>query len=99
MDRLTRGRRSALMSRVRGKDTVPEKTLRRILHKAGYRYQLHVSSLPGTPDIVFPRRKKAIFVHGCFWHSHANCRLGRLPKSRLWYWKPKFQANVSRDLQ
>jgi DNA mismatch endonuclease (patch repair protein) len=99
MDRLTRGRRSALMSRIRGKDTAPEKTLRAILHKAGYRYRLNVRSLPGSPDIVFPGRRKLIFVHGCFWHSHANCRLGALPKTKLQYWEPKLRANVSRDLR
>ena len=97
MDRLTRERRSALMSRIRGKDTAPEKTLRTALHKAGFRYRIHVRDLPGCPDIVFPGRKKLIFVHGCFWHSHANCRLGALPKSKLSYWKPKLQANVKRD--
>lgn len=97
MDRLTRERRSALMSRIRGKDTAPEKTLRAALHKAGYRYRIHVRSLPGCPDIVFPTRRKAIFVHGCFWHSHEKCRLGLLPKSKLSYWKPKLQANVRRD--
>jgi DNA mismatch endonuclease (patch repair protein) len=97
MDRLTRERRSALMSRIRGKDTAPEKTLRAALHKAGYRYRIHVRDLPGCPDIVFPGRRKVIFVHGCFWHSHPNCRLGALPKSKLSYWKPKLQANVKRD--
>jgi DNA mismatch endonuclease, patch repair protein len=97
MDRLTPERRSALMSRIRGKNTAPEKILRTALRKAGYRFRTYVRNLPGCPDIVFPTRKKAIFVHGCFWHSHAKCRLGALPKSKLSYWKPKLQANVKRD--
>ena len=97
MDRLTRKRRSALMSRIRGKDTAPEKILRSALHKAGYRYTIHVRELSGCPDIVFPRRKKLIFVHGCFWHSHVSCRLGILPKSNLAYWRPKLRGNVRRD--
>lgn len=97
MDRLTPYKRSALMSRIRGKDTAPEKILRTALHKAGYRYRTHARDLPGCPDIVFRRRQKVIFVHGCFWHLHANCKLGALPKSKLRYWKPKLEANVARD--
>ena len=97
VDRLTTKRRSALMSRIRGKDTLPEKTLRRALHQLGYRYKLHARDLPGRPDIVFRKRRKIIFVHGCFWHLHANCKLGALPKSKLRYWRPKLEANVARD--
>lgn len=97
MDRLTAERRSALMSRIRGKNTVPEWTLRRALHSRGFRYRLHVRALPGCPDLVFPARKKVILVNGCFWHYHTNCRLGALPKSNLSFWKPKLEANRRRD--
>jgi DNA mismatch endonuclease (patch repair protein) len=97
MDRLTPERRSALMSRIRGKDTAPERVLRSALHVVGYRYRLHVKTLPGCPDLVFRKRKKVIFVHGCFWHSHAKCRLGKLPKSNLKFWGPKLEGNRKRD--
>ena len=84
------------MSSVRSKDTKPELVVRRTLHRLGYRYRLHRRDLPGRPDLVFPSRKKAIFVHGCFWHGH-GCRWGRLPKSKLDYWKPKIETNRTRD--
>src|SRR5690349_9297260 len=80
MDRLTPDRRSWLMSRVRGKDTVPEFVVRRMAHALGYRFRLHDRRLPGKPDLVFPKLRKVVFVHGCFWHGH-ECRWGRLPKS------------------
>lgn len=96
MDRLSRERRSWLMSRVRGKDTVPEYAVRRLLHRLGYRYRLHVAALPGKPDLVFPARKKVVFVHGCFWHGH-ECRLGRRPRSNVDFWVAKAQANRTRD--
>lgn len=85
------------MSLVRAKDTTPEMTVRQFLHRRGYRYRLHVSGLPGRPDIVFPKTKRIIFVHGCFWHMHSGCRL-RLPKSNQDFWIPKLQANRTRDL-
>jgi DNA mismatch endonuclease, patch repair protein len=78
---------------------MPELLLRRAVHGEGYRYRLHVKNLPGSPDLVFPTRKKVIFVHGCFWHSHQNCRLGKLPKSNLGFWKPKLEGNRERDLR
>jgi DNA mismatch endonuclease (patch repair protein) len=84
------------MSSVGTKDTGPELLLRRLLHKAGYRYRLHSTNLPGRPDIAFPGRRKAIFVHGCFWHSH-GCPKGKPPKSRGEYWEPKLKANRERD--
>jgi DNA mismatch endonuclease (patch repair protein) len=84
------------MSSVGTKDTGPELLLRRMLHNAGYRYRLHPKKLPGRPDIVFPARRKAIFVHGCFWHSH-GCSKGQPPKSRGDYWGPKLSANQDRD--
>jgi DNA mismatch endonuclease (patch repair protein) len=84
------------MSSVRSRNTGPEMILRRMLHARGYRYRLHRRGLAGSPDIVFPSRRKAIFVHGCFWHGH-GCRWGRLPKSRLEYWGPKIETNRNRD--
>jgi len=96
MDRLSRERRSWLMSRVRGKDTVPEYAVRRLLHRLGYRYRLHVATLPGKPDLVFTARRKVVFVHGCFWHGH-ECRLGRRPRSNVDYWSAKALANRTRD--
>jgi DNA mismatch endonuclease (patch repair protein) len=84
------------MQQVKGKNTQPEKVVRSLLHRLGYRFRLHRKDLPGTPDIVFPSRRLALFVHGCFWHGH-GCRIGRLPKSRLDYWQPKIEANRVRD--
>lgn len=87
------------MSRVRGKDTKPEMVVRRIVHGMGYRYRLHRRELPGAPDLVFPARRKVLFVHGCFWHRHSKCKLARLPKSRIDFWKPKLMANKRRDVK
>ena len=84
------------MQSVKSKDTGPELVVRRLLHGMGYRYRLHRKDLPGRPDIAFGPRRKAIFVHGCFWHGH-GCAKGRLPKSRLDYWKPKVDKNRERD--
>lgn len=84
------------MQSVKSKNTKPEIIVRRLLHSLGYRYRLHRKDLPGKPDIVFPGRKKAILVHGCFWHWH-GCAKGQLPKSRLEYWQPKLAKNVERD--
>lgn len=95
-DRLEPAVRRRLMQAVKGKDTAPEMALRSLLHRLGYRFRLHRRDLPGTPDIVLPGRRAAIFVHGCFWHGH-GCNIGRLPKSRLDYWQPKIEANRSRD--
>src|SRR5882672_2480634 len=98
MDRLLPERRSWLMSRVKGRDTAPERLVRHMLHAQGYRYRLHRKDLPGKPDIVFLGRKKVIFVHGCFWHGH-GCRIGRLPKSNEAFWTAKIDANRTRDLR
>ena len=95
-DNRTPDSRSALMSRIGGKDTAPEMIVRRLLHGLGYRYRLHRRDLPGKPDIVFSGPRKAIFVHGCFWHAH-GCAIGRPPKSRPDYWLPKLDANRRRD--
>jgi len=97
MDTLLTNERSERMSRVRGKDTKPEMVVRRLVHSLGYRYRLHDRSLPGNPDLVFGKRRKVIFVHGCYWHRHEGCPLCRLPKSRLDFWQPKLEGNKQRD--
>ena len=97
MDSVSPSRRSENMARIRSKDTKPEMLIRRMLHRLGYRYALHRRDLPGAPDLVFPTRRKIIFVHGCFWHQHEGCIDGRVPKSREDYWKPKLLRNVVRD--
>lgn len=97
LDNLTAAERSKQMRLVRSKDTRPEMLVRHLVHRLGYRYRLHRTDLPGRPDLVFPSRKKTIFVHGCFWHAH-TCRLGRMPKSHLRYWKNKIQRNKERDV-
>lgn len=96
VDHVNRKKRSAIMASVRTKNTGPELRIRRHLYKLGYRYRLHRRDLPGSPDIVFPSQKKAIFVHGCFWHGH-GCRWGQPPRSNLEYWIPKIEANQLRD--
>ena len=96
MDRLSKERRSWLMSRVGGKNTAPEMTVRKLLHGLGYRYRLHVKGLAGRPDLVFPSRRKILFVHGCFWHGH-SCRLGRRPQSNVDFWQRKAKGNAERD--
>lgn len=96
MDIVSREKRSAIMRAVKQKDTKPEMRLRKALHARGYRYRLHDKRLPGTPDLVFPSRRAAIFVHGCFWHGH-DCRAGRAPSSNTDYWAPKIAANRERD--
>jgi DNA mismatch endonuclease, patch repair protein len=88
--------RSENMRAIRGKDTLPEMTVRRLVHKLGYRFRLHRQDLPGTPDLVFPARRKVIFVHGCFWHSHA-CKTGLVPNSNRDFWLPKLRKNKARD--
>ena len=96
-DALTPQRRSENMRRIKSKDMKPELLVRSIVHRMGYRFRLHRKDLPGKPDLVLPSRKKAIFVHGCFWHQHKACREGRMPGSRRDYWVPKLQRNVERD--
>ncbi len=98
MDTLSPEERSELMSRIRGKDSNPEMKLRRLIHGMGFRYRLHVMNLPGKPDLVFPRRRTVIFMHGCFWHRHDGCKLARLPKSKISFWEEKLETNRQRDL-
>jgi len=99
MDSVTPARRSEIMGHVRSRDTKPEMTVRQIVHAMGYRYRLHAKDLPGKPDLVFRSRGKIVFIHGCFWHRHADCALARLPKSRQNFWLPKLDANRQRDLK
>ena len=89
--------RSAIMARVRARDTKPEMIVRRIAHGLGFRFRLHRRDLPGSPDLVFPRHKAVIMVHGCFWHRHAGCKYATTPRTREGYWKNKFHGNVVRD--
>lgn len=86
-----------MMSRIKGKSTKPELMVRRMAHALGYRFRLHRRGLPGSPDLVFPRLRLAIFVHGCFWHRHANCRYAYTPKSNVDFWNRKFESNTIRD--
>ena len=85
------------MSLVRGKNTKPEIRVRSFLHAQGLRYRLHDKRLPGKPDLVFPKYKTAVFIHGCFWHGHADCKLARVPKSNVEFWNTKIQGNAKRD--
>lgn len=89
--------RSRMMSGIKGKDTRPEMVVRRFLHSEGFRYRLHVSKLPGKPDIVLPKYKVAIFVHGCFWHRHKGCKYTTNPDQNRNKWQDKFSQNVERD--
>jgi DNA mismatch endonuclease (patch repair protein) len=97
LDPLSPTERSELMSRVRGKDTKPELLVRRLVWSLGYRYRLHSRKLPGRPDIVLSKRKKAIFVHGCFWHQHPGCARAKLPQTRAEWWRTKLTNNRKRD--
>lgn len=90
-------KRSALMARVKGKNTAPELIVRRLVHAGGFRFRLHRRDLPGSPDLVFPRYRAVIFVHGCFWHRHEGCSRTTTPKTRTAFWNNKFEANVARD--
>jgi DNA mismatch endonuclease (patch repair protein) len=96
-DRISAAQRSAQMSRIQGTNTKPELFVRRILYRSGYRYRLHVASLPGRPDVVFKSRRKVVFVHGCFWHQHSGCTDASLPKSRARFWRRKLRRNAQRD--
>lgn len=97
MDKITKDQRSLNMSKIKNKDTKPEMTVRKLLHKMGYRFRLHRKDLPGKPDIVLPRYKTVIFIHGCFWHHHPDCKYAYIPKSRIEFWNQKFIDNMDRD--
>jgi len=90
-------KRSKIMSSVKSKDTKPEIIVRKLLHSMGYRFRLHREDLPGTPDIVLPKYKKVIFVHGCFWHGHEGCPRAKLPKTSTEAWREKIEKNIERD--
>ena len=93
----TKETRSYNMSRIKGKNTKPEMLVRRFLHAHGYRYRLHDKKLPGKPDIVLPKYKTVIFVHGCFWHGHKNCKYFVVPKTRTEWWLNKINGNIAND--
>lgn len=97
MDIINKEQRSRNMAQIRAKDTKPELLVRRFVHSMGFRYRLHRRDLPGTPDLVFPRHRKVIFVHGCFWHRHLDCRFAYTPKSNTEFWSTKFARNVEND--
>ena len=96
-DTVDKATRSRMMAGIRGKNTKPERAIRSALHSAGFRYRIHVAELPGKPDIVFPKYKAVIFVHGCFWHRHAGCWWSTTPSSNAAFWTDKFAKNVERD--
>jgi DNA mismatch endonuclease (patch repair protein) len=96
-DFLSPEERSERMARIKGSNTRPEIALRKVLHSLGLRYRLNGSGLPGKPDLVFPRYKAVVFVHGCFWHRHSNCSIATTPKSNTAFWVEKFEKNVARD--
>ncbi|MBW8684690.1 very short patch repair endonuclease [Chitinophaga rhizophila] len=91
--------RSHNMSQIKGKNTKPEMLVRRFLFSKGFRYRLHSKGLPGKPDLVFPKHKTVIFIHGCFWHAHTNCRYSVIPKTRTDWWREKIIGNVNRDIE
>lgn len=97
-DIVTSEHRSKIMSMIKGKNTKPEMLVRSVCHEMGFRYRLHRKDLPGTPDLVFPKLRLCIFVHGCFWHRHPGCKYAYTPKSRLEFWLPKLERNVERDV-
>ena len=97
MDRYTKVGRSQMMSRVRARNTQPEIIVRSTLHRLGFRFRLQRSNLPGKPDIVLPRFRTAIFVHGCFWHQHQGCPKSKRPKTNLQFWNAKLDRNIARD--
>jgi DNA mismatch endonuclease (patch repair protein) len=96
-DHVPPSRRSEIMRSIKGKNTSPELAVRSLMYRMGYRYRLHIKELPGCPDIVFPRRQKVIFVHGCFWHSHRKCKKATIPKSNVSFWTEKLLRNKERD--
>lgn len=99
MDRMSRAARSHNMSRIRRRDTKPEHAVRRLLHGMGFRFRVTRKDLPGTPDVVLPRWRAVVLVHGCFWHRHAGCSRAYTPATRLDYWLPKLARNVERDAE
>ena len=99
VDVFSKSKRSEVMSRIKGKNTKPEKLVRSLLHGLGYRFRLNSRKLPGKPDICLPKYMTVVFVHGCFWHRHAGCKFAYSPKTRRAFWQKKFKSNVKRDLE
>ncbi len=98
VDIVDKATRSRMMAGIRGRNTKPELVLRRALHVRGFRYRLHVKNVHGRPDVVLPKYRAAVFVHGCFWHRHEGCRYATTPATRPEFWQTKFSANVARDI-
>lgn len=99
MDKVSPEKRSWTMAQVKGRDTSPEKAVRSLLHRMGYRFRLQRKDLPGKPDIILPRRRTVIFVHGCFWHRHPGCKRATMPATNVEYWTRKFARNMARDVR
>jgi DNA mismatch endonuclease, patch repair protein len=99
MDTVSPRRRSEIMALIRSKNTQPELVVRKLVSALGLHYRLHVANLPGRPDLVFRGRRKIVFVHGCFWHQHARCKVAHMPKSQVAYWRRKLEGNRERDLR
>ena len=97
MDVFSKGKRSQIMSRISGKNTKPEIIVRSLLHRMGYRFRLHDKNMPGKPDIILPKHKKVIFVHGCFWHGHRDCPRSKRPSTNVEFWNKKIDGNIERD--
>jgi DNA mismatch endonuclease, patch repair protein len=98
-DIVDKATRSSMMSGIRSRNTRPEMKVRRALHRAGFRFRLHVAGLAGKPDLVFPKHRAVLFVHGCYWHRHAGCRIASTPSTNREFWVCKFEANMKRDRQ
>jgi DNA mismatch endonuclease, patch repair protein len=98
-DRFTPAKRSEIMSEIKGRDTGPEKEIRRLLHRLGYRFRLQRKELPGKPDIVLPKYRTVIFMHGCFWHGHVECLRSKRPTTNIEFWNKKIDANIRRDIE
>ncbi|OXM86265.1 very short patch repair endonuclease [Paenibacillus rigui] len=99
MDKFSQEKRRSIMGSIKSKNTTPELIVRRLLHKLGYRFRLHKKDLPGSPDIVLPKHKKVIFVNGCFWHGHENCKKSQLPETNREFWQDKISKNIKRDAE
>lgn len=99
VDIVDRATRSRMMSGIRGKNTRPEMLVRSFLHRRGLRFRLHARNLPGRPDLVFPRHRAVVQVHGCFWHQHSSCRFAYMPTSNRMFWRAKLRGNAARDLR
>jgi DNA mismatch endonuclease (patch repair protein) len=99
MDIWTKDKRSSVMSKIRSKNTKPEIILRKALFSNGFRYRIHDKNFPGKPDIVMPKYRTVIFVHGCFWHHHSDCKEGKVPKTNTKFWSEKLSKNIERDVR